>query len=405
MMLREPIDWKRRWDDYCADVEKLAAARWPEILAAVSSGLQPALERYGKGVSCPSHGGKSGQAFRLYTDRSTGECVGICNTCGGRKGARLLAWADGIDNGTAVRLVGEYLGRPWRNGAKSQSDREAPMQPRAAPPVIKTLPPVDPVETMHDIERAWEEAKSVNWRDRGNPIVRYLINRGLEGILRDPPRDLRLHPGMTYSTVIDKERKYFGKWPTMLALMRTPRGLPVNVHRTFLSPEGTKAPVPGDEIKKPMRSPFEGASRGAAIRLYPANGPVLGVGEGIETMLAVRLLRSSVTPVWSCANASLLAKFEVPENVLEHLRQLQIYADNDLPEKNKDRGVGEIRARELRDRYPQLDPKIYMPNQPGTDYLDSYKTRSARREIQPVSRESGKENDTEPEAGPVPAYG
>jgi len=61
------------------EVRELAAGRWLDLLGALAPELTPALDRVGRHVPCPVHGGADG--FRLFRDvKQTGG--GICNTCG-----------------------------------------------------------------------------------------------------------------------------------------------------------------------------------------------------------------------------------------------------------------------------------------------------------------------------------
>jgi hypothetical protein len=62
--------------------------------------------------------------------------------------------------------------------------------------------------------------------------------------------------------------------------------------------------------------------------LSPA-GPVLGVGEGIETSLSLGCLFN--IPVWSCCNAELLAKVQLPPLV----QKIFIAVDNDVAGRTK----------------------------------------------------------------------
>jgi putative DNA primase/helicase len=147
-----------------------------------------------------------------------------------------------------------------------------------------------------------------------------------------------------------------GVFPAMLARIVSPTGELAGFHRTYLTTEGHKAPV--QEPRK-MLSAFQGATKGAAIRLYPA-GTVLGVAEGIETALACHV--ATDLPVWSTISAGGLASLVVPDAVQE----LVIFADNDKSE------TGEKAARTLARRMLAEDckVKIIKPQTVETDWAD-----------------------------------
>jgi hypothetical protein len=75
------------------------------------------------------------------------------------------------------------------------------------------------------------------------------------------------------------------------------------VHRTFLARDGSgKAPGKAKMM----------AGRAGIVRLVPDEGVTLGlgIGEGIETCLAV-MQRFGWRPVWACGSAGAIARFPV----------------------------------------------------------------------------------------------
>ena len=146
---------------------------------------------------------------------------------------------------------------------------------------------------------------------------------------------VRFHPALGYWQHNDHdEAELIGRFPAMVALVTGADGMPVTVHRTYLTADGRKAPVA--EPKKLMGYPGHRLV-GGAIRLS-APGPVLGVAEGIETALAVHL-RTGM-PVWSAVSAGLLARLEPPAGT----SLVVIWADRDRS------GAGEAAALTLRER-------------------------------------------------------
>src|SRR5215510_2580028 len=124
-------------------------------------------------------------------------------------------------------------------------------------------PPVRPDEHKRAaLRRVWGEACPVT---TGDPVETYLRPRSLALPWADRPTVLRFHPHLVYRHVTG-ERTYH---PAMLARVDDPSGCAVTVHRTYLTPDGRKAAVPTP--KKLMSPAVAGATRGGAIRLYPAS--------------------------------------------------------------------------------------------------------------------------------------
>ena len=192
--------------------------------------------------------------------------------------------------------------------------------------------------------------------ERQSPVGRYLVHRGL-GKLSKRPQALRMASLPYFDDGCE-----IGVFPVMLGAVTTPEGVLVGLHRTYISDEGRKAPVP--QPKKLSRT--SGLLAGASIKLYEPttiNGKLtLGVSEGIETALACYL--ASGIPTWSCVSAGLLRAFQWPVG----LQSLVIYADNDAS------GVGQSAACDLAARAAAagLECRVLIPETVGNDWLDVY---------------------------------
>jgi len=112
--------------------------------------------------------------------------------------------------------------------------------------------------------KLWQECRPA----RGSPVELYLRKCGIE--LNPLPAVLRFHPALKHP-----EGQAF---PAMVACIHNNKNEITGIHRTFITPQGDKAPV----VKTKLAL---GSFSGCAIRLYPA-GPVLGIAEGIETALS-----------------------------------------------------------------------------------------------------------------------
>ncbi|WP_299404876.1 toprim domain-containing protein [uncultured Roseobacter sp.] len=184
--------------------------------------------------------------------------------------------------------------------------------PRPEPPTRQPQTP---------IARGSPEAARRLWA-MGQPIAgtlaeRYLSARGLTD-LRSVSA-LRFHPNCYYwrEDAVAGERP--DAWPALLAKVTDNAGTLTGVHRTWFDPQTTgKAPL--DPNRKAM-----GNLLGHAVRIgSPTN--ILAVGEGLETMLSLRLALAGL-PIAAALSGNHLAAFEPPTD----LRQLYVAIDNDEP--------------------------------------------------------------------------
>lgn len=97
-----------------AAVREAARGHWDAIFSALAPMLKTAMQRPGKHVPCPIHGGKDG--FRLFSDYvMAGSCV--CNTCGMfRDGFETLEWLHGWGFAQTLAKVAWVLGLQPRQG-------------------------------------------------------------------------------------------------------------------------------------------------------------------------------------------------------------------------------------------------------------------------------------------------
>jgi putative DNA primase/helicase len=331
------------------DVRRLAGGRWADVLGALAPALTPALHRPGRHVPCPVHGGTDG--FRLFRDvDQTGG--GICNTCGTfHDGFALLMWVNRWAFPEVLNAVACKMGMTDERVSKSRrvdTPRPRPKE-RNRESVIEAL------------NRVWQQSLDPGDR-RAAPLRAYLSRRGLSGAELDG-RVVRFHPALGYWKKNDhNEIEAAGRYPAMVALVSGPDGAPMTVHRTYLTPDGRKAPVPAP--KKLMGYPGHRLV-GGAIRLF-APGPVLGIAEGIETALAVHL-RTGM-PVWSAVSANLLERLEPPAQT----SLVVVWADRDRSD------AGEAAALSLRSRLIKrgISVAVHLPPGPipagakGTDWAD-----------------------------------
>lgn len=192
----------------------------------------------------------------------------------------------------------------------------------------------------------------------GDPVGLYLAHR-LRGALPTVPDCLRLHPALPYWL----DGAVAGTWPAMVARLTALDGRLVALHRTWLTPEGRKAPAPGP-VKKLTRT--AGPLGGACIRLsWPTSGGAAGIAEGIETALAAHC--ASGVPTVAAYSAGALAAWQWPQG----LRRLVVFADADP--------AGAEAAEKLRQRgrASGLSVEVLTPATPGADWCDVWADRGA----------------------------
>jgi putative DNA primase/helicase len=171
----------------------------------------------------------------------------------------------------------------------------------------------------------------------------YLESRGLE-----------IPPGLLFATNVEyrDDGKVIGRFPAMLApIVR--HGKFQTYHVTYLD-RGSKAQVPC-----PRKILPGGQISGGGIALYPP-AERMGVGEGIETCIAAKMLHG--IPTHSALNAEMLAKWEPPSVA----KVVVIFADHDR------NYAGHKGAYALAHRLvlKGLDVEVCFPPQVDTDWND-----------------------------------
>lgn len=331
------------------EVRQGARGRWDQILAALAPQLRPALDRVGRHVPCPVHGGKDG--FRVFKDvAATGGSV--CNTCGVfADGFATLMWANGWDFPTALKVVADYL----NFGIGYAGAKQAAVRVRADG---------NDEKRRQMLNRVWKESLPISDPEAEAGRL-YLANRGISIA---PPDALRFHPSLAY---YDGDQK-IGEFPAIIAMVTGDDGRPVTIHRTFITKDGKKAPV--ESPKKLMAYPKDRKIVGGAIRLAEPDH-VLAVAEGLETTLAV--MEGTGLPVWCAVNAHLLENWVPPAWV----ERVLIFADKDRSTPQHPMGHGQEAAARLRERLNRLGirAEVYLPPTPvGTDWLDALNEMGAR---------------------------
>ena len=274
--------------------------------------LKPTIINRPNHGPCPVHGGKDGlRAFNDFDE--TGGVV--CNTCGAfSDGFKTLIWINNWSERETIHAVRKALGYPAGIPDCTKSAEEDLPVPRKA----------SIIERQKYLQKLF---------DRGLPLdsaeaelaVTYFKKRGL--LLPPPTLNIRFVPALKYWAAEQSMNL-----PAIIAQVDDVEGNLVSVHRTYLNNQGRKASVACP--KKLMSATFPGATRGAAIRLFPAEREV-ALAEGIETALAVQQAQN--LPVWATISAWGMTYVQLPPTI----KKVSIWADKDL------NGVGQNAAKKL----------------------------------------------------------
>lgn len=158
-------------------------------------------------------------------------------------------------------------------------------------------------KAIADARRIWEAGKPAE----ASPVRDYLAARGiLPTLLPRLPICLRYAPDLPYMVENPapqgRDDKYLEahSGPAMLAAIQGPDGKFCAVHRTWFDlsqPQGKAQilhPVTGAKM---ARKKILGSKKGGAIRLVRGDGPVMVMGEGIETTFT-----AAIAGVWPGAH-------------------------------------------------------------------------------------------------------
>ncbi|MFB9985328.1 toprim domain-containing protein [Mesorhizobium kowhaii] len=251
----------------------------------------------------------------------------------GKDGKILVCCHAGCDQRdviAALRAIGAWESRTRHaTRFRSPTDRRVPEDP-------------DVLKRTEAALAIWQASQLAD----GTPIETYLRSRDL---VLSVPASLRFHAGLKHRSG--------GVWPAMVALVT--HGVTeseIAVHRTFLARDRNgKAPV--DPAKMML-----GPCRGGAVRLGEL-GPVLMVGEGIETCLAA--MQATGNAAWAALSTSGLRSLDLPPAV----RDVIILADGDEP--------GEAAAQDCARRWKREGRRIRIARPPrGMDFNDLLKARN-----------------------------
>ena len=186
--------------------------------------------------------------------------------------------------------------------------------PRAEPdpPTARTTRAPAPTGSPEAARRLFAMSQPIH----GTLAERYLRNRTITVL--SGTTSLRFHPRCYYR---EHEHAPTEIWPAMIAAVTDLSGDLTGVQRTWLDPSGLgKAPI--DTPRRAM-----GHLLGHGVRLGPTIGSAcdaMAAGEGIETMLSLRCIMTTL-PMTAALSSAHLAALQLPQA----LRRLYIARDLD----------------------------------------------------------------------------
>lgn len=290
--------------------------RWRGILPQF--GISPSYLT-GKQTPCPVCGGKD----RFRFDDKEGRGTFYCNHCGAGSGVDLVMMANNWSFRDAAKKIREVA-----PGAE----------------VVKPKPELSEEKRIEALRQTWLASKIITAEDEAG---RYLISRGIQPPFSDA---LRFVPKLK----VTGENVPF--LAAMIALVRSPDGDPLTLHRTYLQ-DGQKASITSPKRLMPGNTPH-----GSYIALSPA-AEEMGIAEGVETSLRVEQ-RFNI-PCWSLISADGLKAFTPPIEV----KRLRIFGDNDP--KFGGQAAAYALAHRLAVRNDHIEVSVEIPPDVGTDWADA----------------------------------
>lgn len=263
------------------EIKKAAKGKWLGIIQNLGISVSEDPKKH---TACPICGpGNNNHRFRF--DNKDCDGTWICTQCGAGDGVSLVQKALGMTFPETLERIAEIVGY-------------------VEPDQQKTETPLDMNKRKESLNRLWTSGKDLSGSDQAS---KYLHSRGIV-----------IHPNNVRFTTEcwNAERKQ--KMCAMISKVQNREGKPVTIHRTYLD-----GAAKADVQKQKMLMPCTEKLCGAAVRLAPVGGDVLGVAEGIETSLAAMQL--FFIPVWATISTAVMETFLPPEGV----RRVVIFSDAD----------------------------------------------------------------------------
>ena len=308
----QEAEYKRRRNEETRKLNETLKGRWDQVLPRLIPEISPAVDQgHTHHITCPFHGGVND--FRIFADFA--DSGGAICSCGEwSDGWALLMHARHCSFFDAKKLLLEALG-----GSFDASNLPVRYVPTKDPDAVAKKDEFN----KSVVQNTWSETLPLT-DERASPVRRWFFNRQLHEI-KAPLNNVRYHPALEY---FDKPKGGKGRsvvthvGPAMVAMLTNVNGRTSGLHRTWLTPDGQKAPV--ESVRRLTSAISTHPITGSAVKFDTLISPILQVGEGIESSLAARAITGF--PTWSCINKALMTKLEVPD----HVKFVIVWADRDL---------------------------------------------------------------------------
>lgn len=327
-------------------VREAATGNWERIIRALIPGIpEKAFTKLGSHVACPVHhrgSKKRGDGFKLFKKDFHLSGGGMCNSCGAYPdGFALIMWANNCTFSEALEAVAHELGIRSKEDEKAQAaiNRQNESHRAALLKEIEEKQQAEDERAREKLKCLWRESIPLTHPD-AEPARLYLKGRkilcwdrpGLESVIR-------FHRSVkSWNENLELE----GSFPAIICLV-TNAGVPITIHRIYLTEKGEKAPI--ESVKKMCSYPSDRTVTGGGIITGPWT-EVIDLAEGPETSLAVEM--ATGLKCFPTVNATLLESF-VPHQGVQAIR---VWADKDRS------GTGEEAAKKLKIRMWELGIKV-----------------------------------------------
>lgn len=269
------------------------SGRWLSALCELAPCLTDAAKHLGENVDCPMTGSEEGFRFFRDANETGGGCKQSYKVF--PEGIELLMWINDWSFTKAYDELEAWLG-------------EKPVDVGRISIPISTPKPTDDKWLRKWLNNMWDEALPLEHVESHSARAYFRRRRMLNASL--DARDIKFHPELEYKT---KQKKSLGFYGAVLLKVRNNEGLPVSIHRTYITSSGIKVKLEGNNKPKKMTPSLMQRSKGRHVRLFAPTNGFLGVTEGLETALAVYQAREF--PVWPGISTSMLQSFEPPKGV------------------------------------------------------------------------------------------
>lgn len=339
-------------------VINFATIDWHNKLVAAGIDSNHLTKEAGPCPLCYADDGRRTRHFRF--DNKGGLGTWFCQSCGAGNGFTLIERFTGQSRVEILKFL---------SSGSSLLNSDVPIKRFSF-----EATDFSPEQVEINLAKLIEVANGTVDLELNDPVSKYLMNRVPGCDLQKLSPNIRFHPNLPLyepNKNPSKGKKKFRRTlhPGMVARVIDSSSKPISLHRTYLTPIGTKASV--EEPKKQMKGVRK--LDGAAIRVVEVpESRTLGIAEGIETAFAVATAYKYRINMWSLLNCVNLELADIPVGLFD---KIIIFADHDRINEKTGFRPGEHHATLLKQRLELLGYEVVLklPEKEGTDFADLWK--------------------------------